>query len=267
MLFFGYLLSILMGVVLGTMGAGGSILIMPILVYFIGVNPSLATTYSLIIVGFTALVGCISYLKNNKINLLVSFIFALPSLITIYFTRRYFIHLLPENFYFHQLMFSKDFFIMIIFALLLAIASFLMLYATQNKSRKYINNISNNLKIVFHGSLVGFITGIIGVGGGFLIIPTLVVFLGLDIKSAIGTSLFIIFIKSLIGFLGDVQAGVTININIIFIITFCTSFGILIGTFYVKNISSNNLKKAFGYLLAIISIIIIIYEISKSNIL
>ena len=261
MLFVGYFLSILMGIVLGTMGAGGSILIMPILVYFIEVSPSLATTYSLIIVGFTALVGCISHFRNNKINIFVTLIFTFPSIIAIYFTRRYFIHLLPDNFYFGQLLVTKDFLIMIIFSLLLAIASYLMLFGENSKSRKYINNFYNNLKVIFFGALVGFITGIIGVGGGFLIIPTLVIFLGLNIKAAVGSSLFIIFIKSLIGFLGDIKSGVEINFNIILIISLCTSFGILVGSYYFKNINSENLKKVFAYFIAIISVIIIIYEI------
>ena len=267
MLYVGYLLSVLMGIVLGTMGAGGSILIMPILVYFIEVSPSLATTYSLIIVGFTALIGSISHFRDNKINIFVTLIFVIPSIVTIYFTRRYFRHLLPENFYFGEILLTKDFLIMIIFALLLAMASYLMLFSKQSQSGKYINNFNNNFKIIFYGSFVGFITGIIGVGGGFLIIPTLVIFLGLNIKNAVGSSLFIIFIKSSIGVFGDIQAGVEINLNIIVLITLCTSLGILVGSYYLRNINSDNLKNIFGYFLALISISIIIYEINKSNIL
>ena len=99
MIIAGYIFSILMGVVLGTLGAGGSILILPILVYFMGINPSLATAYSLIIVAFTALVGSIKYITNKQMNLVVLSIFAVPSVITIYITRRYLLPAFPESLY------------------------------------------------------------------------------------------------------------------------------------------------------------------------
>ncbi len=97
MIITGYLLSSIMGFVLGTIGAGGSILILPILVYFIGINPTLATSYSLVIVGLTALIGSLTYIKNKQINFTITFIFAIPSLITVYLTRRYFLPILPDN--------------------------------------------------------------------------------------------------------------------------------------------------------------------------
>lgn len=261
MLITGYLLSIIMGTVLGTLGAGGSILILPILVYFMGVNPSLATTYSLIIVGFTALIGSIKYLRNNQINLIDTLTFAIPSLITIYLTRRYLLTIFPESFYLENLIITKDFIIMMIFCILMFIAAYLMLFSKEKLSIVSSNLIYKNFKIILQGSLVGIFTGIVGAGGGFLIIPTLVIFVGLNIKTAIGTSLFIIFIKSLIGFIGDIQAGVQINYHLIIMITLCTSVGILIGIRCSKNISENILKKAFGYFLILISLFIILKEI------
>jgi len=267
MLVTGYILSILMGIVLGLLGAGGSILILPILVYFMDINPSLATAYSLIIVAFTALVGSIKHIKNKQINLVVLFIFAVPSVITIYITRRYLLPAFPESLYFGQLIITKDFLIMLIFSLLMLSASYLMLFSKEIKSATSSNKLYANSKIILNGSLVGFFTGIIGAGGGFLIVPALVIFSGLNIKTAIGTSLFIIFIKSMIGLFGDIQAGIQLNYYLIIMITFCTSIGILIGVKYSKNISENTLKKAFGFFLIIISLVIFLKEIIRNNII
>ena len=267
MIFVGYLLSILMGIVLGTIGAGGSILILPILVYFIGINPTLATSYSLIIVGFTALVGSIKYIKNNQINLIVSLTFVIPSLLTIYLTRRYFVPMFPDSINLGQLIFTKDFMIMILFSLLMFIAAYLMIFSKETSSNIFNSKLYKNSKIVLEGSLVGFFTGIIGAGGGFLIIPALVIFSGLNMKTAVGTSLFIIFIKSFVGFIGDVQTGININFTLIVIIVLCASSGILIGTKFSKNISSNYLKKTFGYFLIVISLLIIFKEVAKNNLI
>jgi len=150
---------------------------------------------------------------------------------------------------------------MLIFSLLMLSASYLMLFSKEIKSSTSSNKLYSNSKIILNGSLVGFFTGIIGAGGGFLIVPALVIFSGLNMKTAVGTSLFIIFIKSMIGFFGDVQAGVQINYYLIIMITICTSIGILIGVKYSKNISGNALKKTFGYFLILISLFIIIKEI------
>lgn len=267
MLITGYLLSILMGAVLGTLGAGGSILILPILVYFMDINPSLATTYSLVIVGFTALIGSIKYLKNNQINLIDSLTFAIPSLITIYLTRRYLLTIFPDRFYLGDLIITKDFIIMMVFCLLMSIAAYLMLFSKEKLSIISSTVIYKNFKIIIQGSLVGLFTGIVGAGGGFLIIPTLVIFAGMNIKIAIGTSLFIIFIKSIIGFIGDMQTGVELNYYLIIMILTFTTLGILLGSKYSKNISSNFLKKAFGFFLIIVSIVIILKEIIRNNII
>lgn len=259
----GYLLAILMGAILGTIGAGGSILTLPILVYFIGINPTLATSYTLIIVGFTALAGSIKYIKNKQINIIVSLIFVIPSLLSVYLTRRYFLPMFPDSINIGQLIFTKDFLIMIIFSLLMFIAAYLMIFTKANSPNIYNNKLYNNFKIILEGSLVGFFTGIIGAGGGFLIIPALVIFSGINMKTAVGTSLLIIFIKSFVGFIGDLQIGININYNLIVIIALCASFGILIGTKFSKNISANYLKISFGYFLIIISLVIIIMEVAK----
>ena len=201
MIIAGYIFSILMGVVLGTLGAGGSILILPILVYFMGINPSLATAYSLIIVAFTALVGSIKYITNKQMNLVVLSIFAVPSVITIYITRRYLLPAFPESLYLGQIIITKDFLIMLIFSLLMLSASYLMLFSKEIKSSTSSNKLYANSKIILNGSLVGFFTGIIGAGGGVLDSSCIGYFFWLKYENCRrNLFLFIIFIKSMIAF-------------------------------------------------------------------
>ena len=263
MIITGYLLSSIMGFVLGTIGAGGSILILPILVYFIGINPTLATSYSLVIVGLTALIGSLTYIKSKQINFSITLIFAIPSLITVYLTRRYFLPILPDNINLFDFFITKDLFIMGLFSVLMILAAVFMIRSKSVKNNAILNNPSllNNILLITEGVAVGFFTGIIGAGGGFLIIPALVLLTGLDMKAAIGSSLFIIFIKSLFGFIGDYQSGVTIDINILLGILCFTSIGMITGIILSKNTKSSILKKCFGWFILFAGFLILIKEI------
>ena len=263
MVIIGYFLSSIMGIVLGSIGAGGSILILPILVYFIGINPTLATSYSLVIVGLTALIGSLTYIKNKQINFSITFIFAIPSLITVYLTRRYFLPILPDNINLFDVFITKDLFIMVLFSFLMILAATFMIKSKDVKNNTIINNPSflNNIILITEGIAVGFFTGIIGAGGGFLIIPALVLFTGLDMKAAIGSSLFIIFIKSFFGFVGDYQSGVTIDINILLGVLSFTSIGMIIGIILSKKTKPSILKKCFGWFILFAGFLIIIKEI------
>jgi len=263
MVIIGYFLSSIMGIVLGSIGAGGSILILPILVYFIGINPTLATSYSLIIVGLTALIGSFNYIRNKQINFSIALMFAIPSLIAVYLTRRYFLPILPDNISLFNIIITKDHFIMILFSVLMILAAFFMIRSKEIKSK---NNISksllfNNIIIVIEGIAVGFFTGIIGAGGGFLIIPALVLLTGLDMKTAVGSSLIIIFIKSLFGFIGDYQSGVTIDVNILLGIMSFTIIGLFLGIGISKKMKSYILKKIFGWFTLLTGFLIIIKEV------
>ena len=136
MVIIGYFLSSIMGIVLGSIGAGGSIL--PILVYFIGINPTLATSYSLIIVGLTALIGSFNYIRNKQINFSIALMFAIPSLITVYLTRRYFLPILPDNISLFNIIITKDHFIMILFSVLMILAAFFMIRSKEIKSKNLV---------------------------------------------------------------------------------------------------------------------------------
>lgn len=245
----GYLASILMGLSLGMVGGGGSILTVPILVYLFSVQPVTATAYSLFIVGATALVGGLFYMKKKEVDLKTGFIFAIPSFIGVYLTRAYVIPHLPETILeFGTISISKPLFIMMVFALLMVAASVSMI-----RTKKAVATPSNlsplkkGVLVSIEGFVVGGVTGFVGAGGGFLIIPALVVLVGLPMKIAVGTSLFIIAAKSLIGFIGDIQQQTQIEWPLLFTITGIAVIGLFIGVALSKSVSEKTLKKGFGW--------------------
>ena len=144
MIILGYFLSTIMGIILGSIGAGGSILILPILVYFIGISPTHATSYSLIIVGFTALIGSLTYFKNKNVNIYVAVIFSIPSILAIYLTRRYFMPVLPEQISIFNYIVTKDLFIMFFLVLLMIMASVLMISSKPIKKNNYMSKLYSN---------------------------------------------------------------------------------------------------------------------------
>ena len=202
----GYFGALLIGLVLGLIGGGGSILIVPLLVYWLSVEPVLATAYSLFIVGSTALVGAISNAQKGMVDFKTAIIFAIPAFIAVYSTRKFLVPTIPDElFSFDDFLITKDIGIMIFFALIMLFASISMIRNKRKESNEETEINYNYPLIIGEGFLVGVLTGIVGAGGGFLIIPALVLLAKLPMKKAVATSLLIIAIKSLIGFIGDVQ--------------------------------------------------------------
>ena len=228
----GYLASILIGISLGLIGGGGSILTIPILVYIFHVNPKLATTYSLFIVGFTAAIGSFKHYQLGNLKFQSAIPFAIPSLISIIIVL-----------------------IMLLFSVLMIAASYSMINSKKDIAQEVEPDV---VKVAFIGALVGIVTGFLGAGGGFLIIPALFFFTGLTMKEAIGTSLLIIAFNSLFGFLGDVINGVNIDYLFLLSIAFFALIGIFIGTFLSKKIEGSKLKPAFGWFVLVMGIYIII---------
>lgn len=199
----GYAASVLMGLSLGLIGGGGSILTVPILVYLFGVDPVLATAYSLFVVGLTSLVGSYSHFRAGNVQLRTAIVFGIPSIIAVYAVRKFIVPIIPDPvFHIRSMELSKGTLLMVLFALLMLMASISMIRPTKQKAGE--SKATPNYLIIFlEGLLVGGLTGLVGAGGGFLIIPALVLLAGLPMKQAVGTSLLIIALKSLIGFTGD----------------------------------------------------------------
>ena len=254
----GFAAAILIGVSLGLIGGGGSILTVPVLVYILGVDPVLATAYSLFVVGSTSLVGAGTYMKKGLVNYKTAIVFAIPSFIAVFLTRKFLVPALPDPlFTVGEAIVTKNIGIMVFFALIMLAASFSMIRnkkcvdCDENEPVKF-----NFPMIALEGSVVGLITGIVGAGGGFLIIPALVILARLPMKMAVGTSLLIIAAKSLIGFLGDVSTQ-TIDWQMLLIFTGLSIVGIFIGSALSKKINEKVLKTGFGWFVLVMGIYII----------
>lgn len=246
--FIGYAASIIMGLSLGLIGGGGSILTVPILVYLFDVDPVLATAYSLFVVGLTSLVGSYSHFKAGNVHLKTALVFGIPSIISVYATRKFIVPVIPDPvFSVGSITFTKPLFVMVLFAVLMLLASVSMI-SKPKKSATETGEINYNYPIIFlEGLLVGGVTGLVGAGGGFLIIPALVLLAGLPMKQAVGTSLLIIALKSLIGFTGDLGAGQAIDYKFMLIFSAFAMVGILAGSYLTRFIPNEKLKPAFGW--------------------
>ena len=256
----GYFGALLIGIILGITGGGGSILTVPTLVYILNYNPIIATAYSLFIVGTTSGIGTIQNFKKGLVVPKKAFQFAVPSLIGVYLTRKFIVPNIPDVvFYFGSLKLSKDTFLIILFAVVMLFAAYSML--KNNKKNELIERTTKSITVVIiQLFFVGVLIGLIGAGGGFLIIPALLNFAQLPMKKAIGTSLLIIAINSLIGFVGDVQNTI-IDWTFLLIFTTISVAGIFIGLYIQKFINEKMLKKLFGVFVLIMAIFILYKEL------
>lgn len=257
----GYLASILIGVALGLIGGGGSILTVPVLVYLLSVEPVMATAYSLFIVGTTSVVGSVSYFKKGLVNVKTAIVFGIPSILAVFLTRAYIVPAIPaEIFTIGELTITKPILLMLIFAILMIFASYSMIKKDKKgDSTSVEEQVFNYPLILVEGIVVGMLTGLVGAGGGFLIIPALVILSKLSMKEAVGTSLVIIAAKSLIGFLGE-GGVVAMDWLLLAGVTAFAIVGIFIGMALSKRIDGKKLKPAFGWFVLVMGIYIIIKE-------
>lgn len=258
----GYFGGLLIGVVLGLIGGGGSILTVPVLVYLLAINPVTATAYSLFVVGTSALVGAFRNIPKKLIDFRTAFVFAIPAFIAVYLTRKFLVPAIPEDiFSLGGFTLTKDIGIMVFFAIIMIIASISMIREKDNGRNLKEEKVSYNYPlIIIEGIVVGLLTGIVGAGGGFLIIPALVLLAKLPMKKAVATSLLIIAIKSLIGFIGDVE-NMKIDWIFLFIFTGLSIGGIWLGVYLNNFVNGKKLKKAFGWFVLLMGIYIIWSEI------
>ena len=256
----GYICALIIGVSLGLIGGGGSILAVPVLAYLFMVNEKVATAYSLFVVGFSALIGGLKQHFKGYVDWRTAIVFGLPAIIGVTMVRYYVVPALPEVlFNLGDFQFTRRMGMFGLFAVLMIPAAFSMLRnrkeVDNNKEVKY-----NYPLILLEGLVVGAITGFIGAGGGFLIIPALVILANVKMKVAVGTSLIIIAFKSLLGFfLGD---ALTMDIDWTFLLSFTSISlaGIFIGSYLGNFINGNKLKKGFGYFIFVMAIFIFYME-------
>lgn len=259
----GYVGALLIGIVLGLIGGGGSILTVPILVYLMFVNPVTATAYSLFIVGVSALVGALRNIQKGLVDFKTAIVFAIPAFIAVYTTRKFLVPAIPEELFFvGDFLITKNIAIMLFFAIIMLVASISMIRNKRSESEEETEISYNIPLIIIEGFVVGVLTGIVGAGGGFLIIPALVLLAKLPMKKAVATSLLIIAIKSLIGFIGDVE-NLDIDWTFLLLFTGISVVGIFLGIYLSKFINGKSLKKGFGWFVLIMGIYIIFKELTN----
>lgn len=262
---FGLLSSTVIGISLGLIGGGGSILTVPVLVYLFNVDPVLATAYSLFIVGLSSMVGAFPKYKAGMIDLKTALVFGVPSIIAVFLTRKVLVPAIPATlFEIAGVSVSKALAMMILFAVLMVAASVSMIRDKKKEEQATDEpRVFNYPMILLEGAVVGVLTGLVGAGGGFLIIPALVMLSKLPMKQAVGTSLLIIAAKSLIGFTGDVMENAAqMDWTLLSVVTALAVVGIFVGNQLSKKVDGAALKKGFGWFVLVMGIYIIIKELA-----
>lgn len=260
---FGYLAAVLIGLSLGLIGGGGSILTVPVLVYLFGLNPVLATSYSLFVVGGTSLIGAFQYFKKKLVSIRTGLLFGASSITTVFITRKWLLPQIPEHlFQLGSFVVTKSLLTLVLFAMLMVVAAIAMIKNGRNPEAPGPTAAKKIQlpKLFGYGIFVGLATGLLGAGGGFLLIPALVLLVGLPMKKAVGTSLFIIALNSLIGFTGDL-GHYPIDWIFLFKITGIALIGILIGGYLSKKIQGEKLKKGFGVFVLLMGLYILLKEL------
>lgn len=268
MLVIGFSLAIVMGLVLGLLGGGGSILTVPILVYFFDVSATLATGYSLFIVGVTSLIGALRYRRDHLLDMNVAILFSIPSVVGVLVSRLWILPLVPPKMNLMNIECSKDQLILFVFSILIIVIALFMFKSKDPDSQKERVEANGSVSLVsigIEGFLVGGVTGFVGAGGGFMIVPALTLLAKIPLKKAIATSLLIISAKSIIGFLGDLAGGAVFNWRLLFSLLIATLSGILIGTKLGHKLSAKNLRKGFAYFILIMGVFILAKEFSMSK--
>ena len=258
---FGYASAIVVGLVIGLAGGGGSILTVPIFIYIFHIPTVLATTYSLFVVGSTSLVGSINHILNKRVDLTVTAVFALPSFISVYLSRRFLVPALPDPlFQFEQFVLPKSNAILYFFAIVMIIAARAMIRSDRPEEGEASDGRPRYGSLALDGLAVGLLTGTIGAGGGFLIVPMLVLMAGLPIQRAVATSVLIIAVNSFVGFLGDIH-HTDLNWNFLLPFTGLSIAGIFIGMYLAHFVAPDRLKKGFGWFVLVVASYMILKEL------
>ncbi len=263
----GYAASLFMGLALGLTGGGGSILTVPILVYLFGMGALQATTYSLVLVGLVALWGAWGAYRSGELHMSRALSFGIPGVLGVFASRRVLLPLLPPELSVFGFVLPQNSILLIAFSLLMLLASASMIrssrYTNTDVAAANTNGSVSNMALLFGGLAVGLVAGFVGAGGGFLIVPALVNIGKLDMKQAVGTSLFVIALQSLLGVLGDFKALAQMDFILFSIVAVLAIIGMSLGTLFRKRISQSKLKLGFGIFVLVMGGLILFQEFKK----
>ncbi len=260
----GYICATLIGISLGILGSGGSILTVPIMVYLMNINPVDATGLSLFVVGITSATGGITYWQKKLVDMKTALIFATPSIISVFLTRKYLMPLIPDPvFSTPSFILTKELFILVLFSILMVVVGYNMIRKAKFKEPEIEKFHDFNYPgLIGIGLVSGILTGILGVGGGFIIIPALVLFAKIPVRMSVGTSLLIIAVNSFGGFAQEViSRHAQIDYRFLFLFAIFSVAGIFIGLRISLKLQPAMLKKIFGWFIIFMGLGIFIKEI------
>jgi uncharacterized membrane protein YfcA len=256
----GYLGALLTGVILGLLGGGGALLSIPVLVYLFHIEPQLATSYSLILIGITATSGAYQNIRKKQVDYNAALYYGIPSVIAVYTVRRWVMPNLPKViFSLDGYAVDKNLFILVILAIVMFAAAYKMITAKPNDTQDEDHKV-DHLELAFFAILIGSFLGLVGAGGGFLMVPALIYFANVHTKKAIGTSLLLVAVNSFIGFLGDMRSNVSIDWKFFAIFACFSVAGVFIGHYLTNYIHNDKLKKSFGWFILVTAIFIVVKE-------
>jgi uncharacterized membrane protein YfcA len=254
----GYFAAFLIGLSLGLIGGGGSILTVPVLVYLFGISPLLATSYSLVVVGVTSFTASIQSVHKGLVDYKTVLLFGIPSIITVFITRKFILPSMPAEMEFPGFHLPFPIFTMLLFAVLMVLAAVSMIKTRPLPIVR--DNHGRFFKLTGFGIIVGLITGFLGAGGGFILIPALVLVFHLPMQKAIGSSLFIIAANSLVGYAADFGHYQT-DYHLLLVIVLIAVAGAYAGARLNTKIDAHILKSAFGWFVLAIGCFIFVREI------
>lgn len=236
------------GLLLGLLGGGGSLLTVPALVYLVGQTPQSAITTSLAIVGANSLLGASFHRAQGTLSWTVALTFGGTGMLTAYAAAGLSKWLPPAA-------------LLSAFAALMLLVGGLML--TRRESNMGVTRHPRPLPVVtISGAVVGLLTGIFGVGGGFLIVPALVILVGLPMQAAVGTSLVVIAMNSLAGFLGHLDSGL-FNLPLTLIFTSAGLLGTFTGTRLTHQLPAQKLQKSFAVFVIVLAVVLLADNLPK----
>lgn len=260
----GFFSAILIGGVIGFLGGGGAILAVPVFVYLMKIETLHATSYSLFLVGLTSGIAAIQYYKEGHVNFKAIFPFVIPSVLFLYLTRRYLLPLIPDPIIFSNLwMIDRKSAMMLFFACIMLVVSISMFRRIRNEKQSVVHVNKHVLPwmISVWGTVVGLVAGIVGAGGGFMIVPVMILFLNLPVKMAVGTSLCIICIQSLTGFAGDLSTSLNIDWDFLLGFTGIAVLGMFGGSYLSKISRPDKIRRLFAWFIFCMGITIFLVEI------
>lgn len=243
--------SVLIGVSLGILGGGGSILTVPILVYLAGMDTKEAIATSLFVVGATSLVGLVPHARAGRVRWRTGLIFGAVSMVGAYGGGRL-AEYVPETV------------LLVAFALMMLATAVAMLRKSRKpKQAKPAHAELPVRHVIVEGLVVGAVTGLVGSGGGFLVVPALALLGGLPMSVAVGTSLLVIAMKSFSGLAGHLN-GVQIDWSLALMVTAAAVVGSLIGSRFAGRIPQDTLRKAFGWFVVVMGVFVLGQQLPRA---